>query len=134
MTMETKDRAELDPKELGIPNICFSIISDPDPERQAIYRQQRMERGFDDSELWSLDMTIAQFILPRLKRFKEVSEMRQCHPGSMSYEEWQDIMDKMIAAFERLAKGVFFYNEDDEDMDVNTGLKLFAEHYLGLWN
>ena len=35
---------------------------------------QRWTRGFDDSETWSLYDTIARFILPRLKRFKEIAD------------------------------------------------------------
>ena len=34
-------------------------------------KQQIKERGFADSELWSLDYTIASFVLPRLKQFRK---------------------------------------------------------------
>lgn len=55
-----------DPKYLGIPNIQFSLTDKTD-EREEKFSQQRIERGFDDSETWSLDCTITKFILPRLK-------------------------------------------------------------------
>ena len=34
---------------------------------------QRITRGFNDSETWNLDYTIAKLVLPRLKRFKELT-------------------------------------------------------------
>ena len=42
-----------DPKYLGIPNICFSLTEDTD-RRESEYKEQRIQRGFDDSETWSL--------------------------------------------------------------------------------
>lgn len=52
-------------------NMCkgFSYIDtlDADDPRIPLYKQQQEERGFDNSELWSLDITIANFILPDRK-------------------------------------------------------------------
>jgi len=57
----------VDVKYLGIPNICFSL-TDKDDKREIDFIKQRIERGFDDSETWSLRDSMALFILPRLKR------------------------------------------------------------------
>ena len=57
-----------DPKNLGIPNINFSIYTDND-KREEKFLKQRLEIGFDESETWSLYTTISNFILPRLKKF-----------------------------------------------------------------
>jgi hypothetical protein len=122
--------------ELNIPNVCFSLTNDlnKDDKRQETFKQQRLERGFDDTETWNLDYTIASFILPRLKRFKQVAN---CYPGNMTLEEWEDILDKMIDAFE------FKVKEDDESWTleeekavsdrVQEGLDLFAKYYFCLW-
>lgn len=40
----------------GIKNVNFSLISKDDNRFEA-YKKQRLERGFDDSEMWSLDCT-----------------------------------------------------------------------------
>ena len=49
-------------------------------------------------ECWNLDTTIAEFVFPRLKQFKKDYDV--C-PGTLeSMEEWDDILDKMILAFE----------------------------------
>lgn len=52
----------------GIKNVNFSLIDNTD-DRWEDYKKQRLERGFDNSELWSLDSTIAEFVYPRLKAF-----------------------------------------------------------------
>ena len=51
----------IDIKYLNIPNICFSL-TEKDDEREEKFIKQRIERGFDDSETWGLDHTIASFI------------------------------------------------------------------------
>ena len=120
---------KIDPKTINVPNICFSICED-DTERGKLYRKQRLERGFDDSETWNLDCTIAQFILPRLKRFKEVLIS---HPMNITATEWNNILDKMIFAWEYLASDDEFKDVSDIDKKVEMGLTLFAKYYQNLW-
>ena len=57
----------------NVPNICFSLMRTSD-NRWCKYKGQRLSRGFDDSETWNLDTTIAKFIIPRLERFIEIYE------------------------------------------------------------
>lgn len=48
------------------------------------FRKQREKYGFDNSELWNLNTTIAKFILPRLKAFrKDIYGI----PGRFCYDE-----------------------------------------------
>jgi len=35
---------------------------------------QRLTRGWDDSDTWSLDVSVAKFLLPRLKRYRELRQ------------------------------------------------------------
>ncbi len=108
-------------------NINFSIESD-DFNSALEYKLQRLERGFDDTETWNLYYTIAGFVLPRLKRFKEVT---MGYPAVMTENEWNECLDKMIFAFETVLK-------EDDDIDscdnekVEEGLSLFAKHYFNL--
>ena len=62
-----------DIKYLGVPNVCFSLTSEND-DREKLFSQQRIERGFDDSETWSLKDSIIKFIIPRLERYEEIAE------------------------------------------------------------
>ena len=109
----------------NIPNVNFTLIDRGD-KRWDDFKQQRLERGFDDSETWALDCTIAKFIEPRLRRFKEI---KAGYPAIMSEEKWDDILDKMIYAFECINKDTIFDNEDS----VDEGLDLFRKYFFNLW-
>ena len=119
------------------------------------------EGGIDDKELWNLDITLTEFILPRLKAFKEMD--RKGYPvldgidpqdEKKSTETWEKILDDMIKGFEahlRLAKDSP-YDEDDKDDDVDyvsekeeqkeeqhravikKGFELFGRYYMSLWD
>ena len=93
---------------------------------------QRLTRGFDDSETWSLDSSLATHILPRLKRFREY---HRGYPMSMTAESWNAVLDKMIFAFEYHCDEERKYgrNAPGEYEKVEEGLKLFAEYYGNLW-
>lgn len=91
---------------------------------------QRRIRGFDDSETWSLDLRIAQFTLPRLKRFKELS---MAHPMDLTEEEWVDILDEIIYSME-ICSDEDYILRDDIDWDrVYNGLELFGKWFRDLW-
>lgn len=116
----------------GIKNVNFSLIDNTD-KRWEKFKKQRLERGFDNSELWNLDSTIANFVYPRLKAFYNDGDTGG-HPGRVTFEEWKTILQKMIVAFEIIIeKNVINFTEDDEN-DVDKGLKLFTAYFLDLWN
>jgi hypothetical protein len=52
--------------------------------------------GFDYADTWSLDISLAKWILPRLRYFKA---NLHSHPADLSFEEWQGILDDIIYAF-----------------------------------
>lgn len=116
-----------DPKELGIPNINFSVYTDGD-KREDRFSKERLERGFDESETWNLYSTISKFIVPRLKAFKEVNI---CHPHELSPEDWNLTLDKMIKSFELAINSDFMTEEESEDF--REGFNLFHEYFFALW-
>lgn len=105
-------------------NLNFSLLTNPEDERWEKYKQQRIERGFDDSETWSLDTTIIKFILPRLKRFKEIP----CgYPSYLnSEEEWDKILQTMIDWMEH-------YDVIMDDSEYKEGRDNFFEYFSALW-
>ena len=115
----------MDPKELKIPNICFSCDDGKDEE----YKKQRIERGFDDTETYSLFTTIAEFTLPRLKRFKELSNS---HPTDMTFEEWMIILDKITESLEIISKDDYFFSQEKE-AKIKEGIDLFGKYFTYLW-
>lgn len=126
-----KSTKKIDPKYLGIPNIQFSLTDEND-EREKEYSEQRIERGFDESETWSLTSTIAKFILPRLKAFKKYSNGR---PMEMEYEdkEWNKILKKMIDAFSLIIEKDGWEFTEEESARIDKGLKLFQKNFFNLW-
>jgi hypothetical protein len=100
----------------------------PDP-RAKIWAKQRKEWGFDDRETWALDWTIAEFVLPRLKRFKDVSFAFSA--GSLA--EWHKILDQMISAFDLTLADRSRDLTKQERRSMARGLKLFAKHFNDLW-
>jgi hypothetical protein len=115
-----------DPRTSGIPNINFSIYTDD--KREERFLKQRLERGFDESETWSLYTTISKFILPRLKCFKESTI---AHPPELSPEEWNSILEKMIKSFEISANADFMTEEQSDEF--REGFNLFNEYFFALW-
>lgn len=93
---------------------------------------QRRIRGFDDSETWSLDHSLAHHILPRLKRFKSL------HDEVMEpiCDDSPDDLDKMIIAFDIIANDPDYYALEafpEKGKAVEEGLDLFRKHYRSLW-
>ena len=120
----------IDIKYLNIPNICFSLTDKTD-DRDVDYAKQRQLTGFDDSETWSLTDTICRFIIPRLKRFKDVNKGI---PLALTIDEWNTIIDKMLLAFELTTRedGSRIWN-DEESKQVDEGLDLFRKWFMALW-
>ncbi len=118
------------------------------------YDPKAIAQTIDVEELYDLDVTIARFILPRLMMFKERCE----YPRRMklTHEQWNEVLDKMIFAFERIAcqteedtpeykayiKAIWNNEEDLVDLKRNAkaslkpiseGLSLFHKYYRNLW-
>ncbi len=94
--------------------------------RHHIWKDQRDKRGFDDTELWNLDLTICKFIHPRLVAFRE---RLGSHPGVLTMEEWEHILDDMIDGFDPES-----FEFSSENNKVVEAFSLLAEWHGHLWN
>jgi hypothetical protein len=118
------------------------------------YNPQAIARTLNVEDLYDLDVTIARYILPRLMVFKQHCERT---PNlNMSCQEWDEILDKMIYAFERIAcqteeetpeykayiKAIWNNEMDLADLKrsakaslkpISEGLSLFHKYYRSLW-
>jgi len=92
---------------------------------------QRRWRGWDDSVTWDLDTEIATFILPRLKRFRELT---QAIPFGETQKSWYQKLDMMIFAFDALANR-WSYRIDlvENEPLIEEGRRLFHEFFYSLW-
>ena len=105
-----------------------------------------------EDELFSLDYTIAKFVLPRLRYYVKDPVSFPCIDGDWSFEKWKAILEKMCFFFEyAVANGegtdfdlIVHYQKDNEieDFDfaqneflgkVEEGKALFCKYYFDLW-
>lgn len=96
-------------------------------------------------DTWNLDMTISEFILPRLKLFKKESCTYPGRGEMDTPEKWDDALQKMIDAFQLVLD---IDNVDDkywtngkfnealwkvDNKRIKKGLHLFATWFESLW-
>lgn len=77
---------------------------------------QRIIRGWDDSDTWSLDTTFYQWFLPRFKRFQELNCGYPC--GYETFEQWDNELKEKIYELEMLIK----YMDDNKNFPINKYL------------
>ncbi len=89
--------------------------------------------GLADDETFSLDASLAKFILPRLYRFRE---LLNGHPIEMTFEQWTGIIDEIIWFFEQYEtdfdcpEGT---TQEEYDERCNKAQWLFGEYLRSLW-
>jgi hypothetical protein len=132
---KSKDYLQLSIKPEGINNIIFSVADDvyeKDLVKKEQYRQQRFERGFDDTETWHMDRTMALFIIPRLKRFMEVNNGIANGETQESYDEK---LRFIISAFENYYVSDKYFNSVDieERKKLTDDVRLAVDYLSKLW-
>ena len=115
----------------------FTSKSKGDILRQKRWAKQRNRWGFDERETWNLDLTIAYFVYPRLKFF--VEQQQGFHPGSVSSEEWNEILHKMLKSFEYIITDKLLDTKTNEEYfkiqdEITEGLILFGKYMQDLWS
>ena len=129
-----KDRKKVDIKYINVPNICFSLVNKND-SRESYFKKQRIKRGFDDSELWSLAGTIAKFVIPRLESFIEINEDIYSHSRQKDQKKYIKDLRKIIKALNLVIKDdEFWVFTKKEKKDLREGLDLFSELFMTLWS
>jgi len=109
------------------------------------------EEDIKEEELWSLDTTLTDYILPRIIAFRKME--RNGYPigrplgveDKVSDEEWRAIEKRSMLqwendlrsielAFSLMSKIQHFERSDQANKDIKIGLELFAKHYEHLWD
>lgn len=79
--------------------------------RIILYPLQKLFRGYSDKDLWNVDYSLGMIIVKYLKAFKK--SKRNSYPSCFNnMEEWEEVLDDMIYAFDYLA------NVQDKDMEI----------------
>jgi hypothetical protein len=131
-------------KELQI----IKEISKGKPERRKKMLKDYEDKGWTDRDTWSLDYTIAQFVLPRLKRFREVASgcpgifcpiddngkpMKGRGIPKDGMKHWHKLLDEMIVGFQLMNDGNQFLGSKEDYKKMNKALDLFREFFFDLW-
>lgn len=120
---------KVDIKDLKIPNLCFSIEKDNilgHNQQSDEWKEQRLERGFDDTETWNLDYTIAQFIIPRLERYLLLAPTRD--------EETEKDIKLFLESMKLVRSTEHYWAITDKQMEeINIGIDLFPKIFRLLW-
>ena len=136
---KSKDYLTLSIKLEVLNNINFSVadeVYEKDLATREMYKQQRFEQGFDDTETWHMDRTIALFIIPRLKKF---IELNNGIPTGETVESYNEKLNFIISAFENYyATNKYYDSVDDAERkqltdDVKKAVEYLSELWFELW-
>ena len=132
---KSKDYLTLSIKQEAIKNINFSVadeVYEKDLATREMYKQQRFEQGFDDTETWHMDRTIALFIIPRLKKFIEVNNGI---PNGETIESYNEKLNFIISAFENYYATNKYYEsvDDTESKQLTDDVRKAVEYLSKLW-
>jgi hypothetical protein len=121
------------------------------------YRKNRATRvEIEPHDTWSMDCTLAMIIHPMLVQLKAT---QHGHPSNLTEQEWNEILDEMIWAFEQKCRDNWqddYYGDYVEDQKngpmvgsfkwidheglkthqerMSNGFRLFGEYYENLWD
>ena len=100
-------------------------------KRQSRYFKERLESGFDNSDIWNLDSTTIRFLILRLEELKEF--------GSSWYYQGREVTCREIC--EDILKGFYLYLEHSFDIKqdrktyrtIRHSFKVFRDNFESLW-
>ncbi len=82
---------------IGLLDLVEEYILEP---LNKIFCKRRIKVKYHNYDTWSLDHTLAVIILPGLKQLKAT---QHGHPCDVDENQWYEILDKMIFAFDEIA-------------------------------
>lgn len=117
-------------RELGIDEEYW-LFKDAQDGKDMRYKPD--EDGFINAETFDLDATLSMIIYSYLCYFRDNCLVG--YPGSMTFEKWQEIIDKMIEAFKlqiELNNNIDISSKNKKKK-INYGMRLFIKYYNHLW-
>jgi hypothetical protein len=92
-------------------------------KRQPKWKKQRGSAGFDDTELWSLDVTLLLFLYPRLKKLVKI------RAKTFEFETTDPVADLYNFLTPYYKKDKF----DGLEVDNDIFLDLWAKAFNRMW-
>lgn len=127
--------------------------------RELTFWWQRRTRGFDDSDLWSLDYTMCKFMAPRIRAlqamahgcpsdvlygedanmeavlaFDALPEEERNRRSYEAFARWQAMLGKMARAMELWVENDTNWLEPDQEQEWKEGMELFHKYLFALWD
>ena len=116
--------------------------------------EREVSISIDNYDTWSMDSTLSLLIHPMLVQLKAT---QHGHPADMTEQEWDEILDEMIWAFEQKCRDDWesdYYEYEDDNTErfglklvwedragakahqerMSNGFKLFGKYYENLWD
>ena len=93
------------------------------------FLERRRFGGWDSRDTYELDVTIARFVVPRLKLFIQLNNR---YPNCIDEVTWNEYLGEILFALEMVAAR----DNPDQSVDwvrVKNGLELFGRHFTDLW-
>lgn len=126
-------------------------------ESWLIHRWQILTRGWSDRDIWSLDITLAGWLVPRLKLLKtakhgipmeafpdgpeylypEGHELQGHHNEAgwaIATARWNQIMDEMIEGFQLCSEGTSTFGKPDQLAKIQKAFDHLAHWHGNLWD
>ena len=119
------------------------MMSNMNRLRAALFKRKKKDK-ITSKELWNLDVTIIEWLVPRLKAFREQTDG---YPGDVTWDEWMSILDKIITGLEayqaertwddNVSKEInmecdrIFYS--NKNAEFQEAMRLLAKHFKSLW-
>lgn len=94
-------------------------------------RYEPDEDDFINAEFFNLDMTFSMYIYSHLCYFRD--NCLNGYPGSMTFEQWKDIINKMIEAFKLQIIEDNNILSKNKQKKIKYGMRLFIKYYNYLW-
>lgn len=123
-------------KRKNINNFSIAHKLPKDSKKQKIWKKQREKRGFDDTELWNLDLTLFQFIIPRLEVFKDITMSFPSYETSESYNEKLTFIINSFKAKYESFESTSINSEDEIQIHQNAkkAAIMLGELWFDLWS
>ena len=120
------------------------------------WKLQRLFRGYSDFDVWNCGCRIAEQSLPLLRAYRNLNHTgtpmkelpKDADPSdpwsheAFTVDEWNEILDKVIFAFEYTAndgfpKGMEVFDKEiweEAQKKYEEGMALFAKWSAGMWD
>jgi hypothetical protein len=107
-------------------------------KREVRFRWERLIKGYCYSDTWNLETHLAEHLCGSIKEFKAA---KNGHPSNLTWEEWNDILDKMAFGFCNYVEQVNYMPPIEEwrkhyhetNVHLDRSFKLLRKYFRDLW-